>query len=159
MPSPHSKRLPNARLSTTAKIPANIIILRESARSANSSKTRFAIYKLLKAVYRVYVAWRCRGVAKRSAHALARGLSIKLRKGMSPFRILIEVIIPKANHKQKSRWVRALEYVYSQNTPVDKFRTFVQRHGGLAGCASLAVSMTRKRRRPRRECIEGDWDD
>jgi len=125
----------------------------------HSQNGRFQIYKFLRAVYRVHVDWKRRGNAKKSSSALAKKLSLKLRKGTSPIRILIEASFPTADHKQKSRWVRALQYTYAENVPVKKFRPFLRRHGGLAGCARLAVSVKRKRRRPRRDCPEGDWSD
>lgn len=73
--------------------------------------------------------------------------------------MLIEAVQPNADFKQKSRWVRALEYVYSENVSPSRFRKFVRTRGGVAGCARLAVQVKRKRRRSRRDCVEDDWDD
>jgi hypothetical protein len=120
---------------------------------------RFELYELLETVYRLYTDWKCRKMAKRSARALADEFGIVRRKGMSPIRVLIEALQPDTDFKQKSRWVRALEYVYSENVSPSRFSKFVRCHGGLAGCARLAVQVKRKRRRPRRDCVEGDWDD
>jgi hypothetical protein len=121
--------------------------------------SRFEIYDLLEPIYRIYVDWKRRNIAKRSARMLADELNMVQRKGMSPIRVLIDAVNPDADFKQKSRWVRALEYLSSQDVPVERFRKFAGRHGGVAGCARLAVQVNRKRRRPRRDCIEGDWDD
>jgi hypothetical protein len=45
---------------------------------------------------------------------------------MSPIQVLIEATLLKADHKQKSRRVRALEYICSQNIPpADSGRFFV----------------------------------
>jgi hypothetical protein len=74
--------------------------------------------------------------------------NIARRKGMSPIRVLIEATLPEADLKQKSRWVRALEYVYSENESPSQFRKFIRTRGGVAGCARLAVNANRKRRRP-----------
>lgn len=115
---------------------------------------RFGIYDLLKAVYQVYLSWKHVHAAKRSAHALADELNIVRRKGMSPMRVLIEAAMPAADFKQKSRWVRALQYIYSENVPLSQFRKFIQAHGGIAGCARMAVHVSRKRRRS-----GGDWRD
>jgi hypothetical protein len=73
---------------------------------------------------------------------------------MSPIRILIEAALTKAEIKQKSRWVRVLEYASSENIPTEHFRKFIRANGGLAGCARLAAQQNRKRRRP-----GGDWND
>jgi hypothetical protein len=132
---------------------------KEAAARLRRRVNRFEIYGLLEAIYGIYVDWKRRKIAKRSARMLADELNIVRRKGMSPIRVLIEAVEPDADFKQKSRWVRALEYLHSQDVPVERFRKFAGRHGGVAGCARLAVQVNRKRRRPRRECPEGDWTD
>jgi hypothetical protein len=158
MPARQLKRFsPPQRASTVAN--PNIPFLKALTRDASSPRGRFEIYGFLQAVYRVYVGWKRQGMAKQSARALAMKFSVKSRKGTSPIRILIEASFPNADHKQKSRWVRALEYIYSQEVPANQFRKFVRKYGGLAGCARMAVSLKRKRRRPRRDCPEGDWSD
>lgn len=120
---------------------------------------RFEIYDVLEAIYRIYIDWNRRKVAKRSARALANQITLVQRKGMSPIRVLIEATLPDAEFKQKSRWVRALEYIYSEDVAPSQFRRFISGHGGIAGCARQAVRVNRKRRRPRPDCAEGDWDD
>ena len=151
------RRVTHKRLSPD--LAAAIDPAKEAAARLRRRVGRFEIYDLLEAIYRIYVGWkRCR-IAKRSARTLAAELNMARRKGMSPIRVLIEATIPQATYKQKSRWVRALEYVYSEDVPIQQFRKFVSCRGGLAGCARLAVQANRKRRRPRRDCVEGDWDD
>jgi hypothetical protein len=148
----HPSRAP--RRSTSPELAATIQPAKEAATRLRQRVGRFEIYDLLEAVYRVYVDWKRREIAKRSARTLADEMNIVQRKGMSPSRILIEAILPDTNLKQKSRWVRALEYVYSENVSPPQFRKFVRTHGGLAGCARLAARLNRKRRRP-----GGDWND
>jgi hypothetical protein len=55
--------------------------------------------------------------------------------------------------KQKSRWVRALQYAAFENVPANRLEKFIQARGGLAGCARWSARVDRKQRRP-----EGDWD-
>jgi hypothetical protein len=133
---------------------ATIQPMKEAAARLKQRVGRFEIYEFLEAVYTIYSEWRRRKVARRSARMLADRLDIVRRKGVSPIRILIDATLPGAHFKQKSRWVRALEYVYSENVSPSKFRNFVRNRGGLAGCAGLAVNVSRKRRRP-----GGDWID
>jgi hypothetical protein len=66
---------------------------------------------------------------------IAQEQSITRRKGTSPIRVLIEATLPEADLRQKSRWVRALEYISSEGIPPREFRKFVHANGGLAGCA------------------------
>jgi hypothetical protein len=142
------------RRSTSPELAAGIQPAKEAAATLNRRVGRFAVYGFLKAVYRVYIDWKRGKTAKRSARLLASKLAIVRRKGMSPIRVLIEATLPDADFKQKSRWVRALEYASSENVSPKHFQQFIRRHGGLSGCASLAAERCRKRRRP-----GGDWGD
>lgn len=105
---------------------------KEAAARLRRRVGRFEIYLLLEAIYRVYYDWKRRTIAKRSARALTDQLAIVRRKGMSPIRALIEAILPEANLKQKSRWVRALEYVSSEDIHVSRFRKLVRANGVCA---------------------------
>jgi hypothetical protein len=110
-------------------------------------------------IYKTYIDWKRRKVAKRSARTVADEMNVVRRKGMSPIRILIEATLPSADIKQKSRWVRALEYVSSKNVSPSRFRGFVRTHGGISGCTRRAVRVGRKRACSRRESVAGRWDD
>jgi hypothetical protein len=152
---PHIKtNPPRAKRHISVDLAAAIGPLREAAAKLKGRVSPFAIYDFLGAVYRAYVDWKRRKIAKRSVRTLADDMNIVRRKGMSPIRVLIEAILPNADFKQKSRWVRALQYVYSENVSPSQFRQFIHRHGGIAGCARLVVNVNRKRRRP-----GGDWND
>jgi hypothetical protein len=143
----------------SGELTAAIRPAKEAAAQLRRRVGRFEIYDLLGAIYRIHRDWKRRKISRRSARRLARGLGVVQRRGMSPIRVLIEATLPEADSKQKSRWVRALEYIYSEDVPAKEFRKFVRRHEGLAGCARLAVPVNRKRRQPRRDCFEGDWGD
>lgn len=127
---------------------------KEAAARLSKRVGRFEMYSFLKSIYRVYMQWKDRRVAIRSARLMAQELSITRRKGTSPMRVLIEATFPGADLRQKSRWVRALEYLASEDVPAREFKRFIRANGGLAGCARLAAEVNRKRRRP-----GGDWSD
>jgi hypothetical protein len=137
------------------ELAASIQIAKESAAGLKRNVGRFGSYDFLEAIYRVYIDWRGRKIAKRSARELADELNIVRRKGMSPIRVLIEATYVEADLKQKSRWVRALEYIYSENVSPSQLRKFIASRGGIAGCARLAA--TRNGRKRRRD--SGDWND
>jgi len=142
------------RSQTSIELAATIQLVENAAAALNRHIGRFEIYGYLEAVYSVYVEWRRLKTAKRSARALADELNVVRRKRITPIRILIEATLPRAHFKQKSRWVRALEYIYSRDVSPSDFSNFIRARGGLAGCARLAVGVSRKRRRP-----GGDWND
>jgi hypothetical protein len=127
---------------------------KEAAAKLNERVGRFEIYSFLKCIYRMYMRWKDRRVARPSARLMAHELSITRRKGTSPMRVLIEATFPGADLRQKSRWVRALEYLASEDVPIREFKRFIRANGGLAGCARLAAQANGKRRRP-----GGDWND
>lgn len=81
-------------------------------------------------------------LAQRAAYLLQTGLCRQpariLAISFKTIRVLVEATLPSAGLKQKSRWVRALEYVHSENVSPSHFRKFVRHCGGLAGCAALA---------------------
>jgi hypothetical protein len=147
------------RRSGSPELAASIQLVKKAAARLKQRGGRFEIYDLLEAIYRVYVDWKRRKIAKRSARTLCDEMKLIQRKGMSPIRVLIEAMVPDADFKQKSRWARSLEYVHTENVSPAQFRNFVRTHGGISGCARLAVSANRKRSRPRRDCPEGDWSD
>jgi hypothetical protein len=76
---------------------------KEAAARLKRRAGRFEIYSFLKSIYRVYMQWKDRGVARRSARLLAQELSIPRRKDTSPLRVLIEATFPAADLRQKSR--------------------------------------------------------
>lgn len=154
----------NTQLSRPARsrspdLAATIQPATEAAARLKQRCGRFEIYDFVEAVYGVYIDWKRRKIAKRSARMLADAMNIVRRKGMSPIRVLIEATLPNADFKQKSRWTRALEYLVAEEVRSERFRKYVRAHGGLAGCADLAVGLKRKRRRTWREAPEGDWTD
>jgi hypothetical protein len=153
MPATSSKRTPT-RYRMYAEVAAAVQPAKKAAARLRRRIGRFEIYDLLGAIYRVHVDWKRRKIAKQSARILADRLAIARRKGMSPARVLIEATLPEADFKQKSRWVRALDYLSSENIQPRDFHKFVSANGGLAGCARLAAQTNRKRRRP-----GGDWGD
>ena len=138
----------------STEMSATLQFAREAAASLQPRVGRFELYDYLEGIYSIYFEWKRRKCARRLALGLAEELDIAQRKGMSPIRVLIEATLPNAHFKQKSRWVRALEFVYSASVSPSRFRRFVGTRGGVAGCASFAVKASRKRRRP-----GGDWDD
>jgi hypothetical protein len=115
---------------------------------------RFEVYEYLSAVYRMYRRWKRRKIAQRTARLMAHRLDIPRRKGVSPIRILIEATFPSADSKQKSRWVRALQYASSEGASADELRSFFRSSRGVAGCAHLAAKHQPKKNRHRNAWVD-----
>jgi hypothetical protein len=150
------RRIARRPASTISK---SIRPLHRAATKLSQGGERFEMHDLLEMIYSTYIDWKRRKIAKRSARTVADEMNIVRRKGTSPIRILIEATLPTADVKQKSRWVRALEYISLKNVSPSRFRRFVRNHGGISGCARRAVRVSRKRACSRRECVAGRWDD
>jgi hypothetical protein len=141
---------PGSRGSLSASIGAAQEAASRVVRGTDNSE----IYDYLTIIYSIYSEWRHQKRAKHSARLLAEAKKIPLRKGTSPIRVLIDATLLGGDLKQKSRWVRALEYANSERVPTAQFRKFVRAHGGLAGCARLAAMTNEKRCHP-----VGYWTD
>lgn len=139
---------------TSGSLSTTIETAKEAAAQLDRGTGSSEIYDYLTIIYSIYSEWRHQKRAKRSARVLAEAKKILLRKGTSPIRVLIDATLPGANFKQKSRWVRALEYANSERVPTAQFRKFVCANGGLAGCARLAAMTNEKRCHP-----AGYWTD
>ena len=125
-----------------------------AAYKLESRTGRFEIYEYLSAVYRMYRRWKRRKIAHRTARLLAYRLNICRRRGVSPIRILIEATFPSADSKQKSRWVRALQYASSEDASADELRSFFRSSRGVAGCAHLAAKHQPKKNRHRNAWVD-----
>jgi hypothetical protein len=125
-----------------------------AAHKLESRTGRFEIYDYLSAVYRIYRHWKRRKIAHRTARLLSYGLDIPRRKGVSPIRILIEATFPSADSRQKSRWVRALQYASSEGASADELRSFFRSRLGVAGCAHLAA-----KHQPKQNRLRDAWAD
>jgi hypothetical protein len=125
-----------------------------SAHKLESRTGRFEIYVYLSAVYRIYRGWKRRKIAHRTARLMAHRLDIPRRKGVSPIRILIEATFPSADSRQKSRWVRALQYASSEDASPHELRSFFRSSQGVAGCAHLAAKHQPKQNRRRNAWVD-----
>jgi hypothetical protein len=88
------------------------------------------------------------------AKKVARHLGLPWRRGTSPFRIIIEATFPTEELKQKSRWVRALEFAVEEKTSANDLEDLFRSKGGVSGCASNAARFDPKRRTNRDDWAE-----
>lgn len=125
-----------------------------AARNIQIGTGRYVAYTYLIAVYRTIRQWKRRRISRKMARRLASQLNISHRKGTSPFRILIEATMPNTSSKEKSRWVRALQYASFKDVSPSDLRKFFEARHGIAGCARLAAKHD-----PRQNRQRDDWAD
>lgn len=122
-------------------------------RFQSPSGRRFEIYDDLQQVFRVYSDWKQAGQVVAKTRELRRRLGIPKRRGAGPLRVLVEASNPGAIPKQKSKWVRALQYAARKKIAPQALMGFLRAHGGLAGCARRAARV-----QPKRANDKSDWD-
>lgn len=144
------KRLEKVSLSIHERIGPAL----ERATKLRHCPGRFGVYEYLTCVYATYRKWKHHRVARRTARAIALRMNIPWRKGVSPIRILIEATNPSAAPKQKSRWVRALQFASSEDQPTKGLTRFFRARRGIAGCARLAA-----KHQPKKDRRKSSWDD
>jgi hypothetical protein len=88
------------------------------------------------------------------AKKVARHLGLPWRKGTSPIRTIIEATFPTEALKQKSRWVRALEFAAEEKTAAKELKELFRSKGGVSGCAGNAARFDPKRRTNRDDWVE-----
>jgi hypothetical protein len=152
--SKNSRRLMRNR---RIDIQAALEQIRVAAEAMNSSRSRYAAYEFLLAVYEPYWGWIDAG--HYDAHITAsirRKSDRRYGKNEHPVKMLIRAANCSLEAKVLSRWVRALEYALLKSTRPKHLSYFFEHHGGIAGCATLAAKMAPKRTPPP---DRDDWAD
>jgi hypothetical protein len=108
--------------------------LRELERKCFASRSRFAFYDYLAAVFELYVQLRRRNQAKLSARRIAKLFGLRNHKRTHPIRVIIDAT-STADLKTKSRWSRALRYAWRERKTWADLGSFLRENGGPAGCA------------------------
>ena len=87
--------------------------LRELERKCFASRSRFAFYDYLAAVFELYVQLRRRKQAKPSARRIAKLFGLRKQNRTHPIRVIIDAT-STADIKTRSRWTRALKYAWRE---------------------------------------------
>jgi hypothetical protein len=117
--------------------------LRELERKCFASRSRFAFYDYLAAVFELYVQLRRRNQAKPSARRIAKRFGLRKQDRAHPIRIIIDAT-STADIKTRSRWSRALQYAWHERKTWKDFGSFLRENGGPAGCARQFAAITKK---------------
>jgi hypothetical protein len=143
------KASPNAQRSAAE---LQLKAIRKLANRVHRGSCRFAFYEYLTAVYRLNRLWRRSSQDRVTARRVARQLGLHRRKGSSPLRVIVDATNAAAGSKQKSRWVRALEFAAKENTPSAGLSDLFRSKGGVAGCARQAARLA-----PKKTITRDDW--
>jgi hypothetical protein len=120
--------------------------LRKLERKCFASRSRFAFYDYLAAVFELYVQLR-RKQAKKAATLIVKLFVLRSQKRTHPIRVIIGAS-SSADNKTKSRWTRALRYAWYKRKTWRDLKTFLRENGGPAGCAEQFAAVHPKARYP-----------
>jgi hypothetical protein len=104
-------------------------------RKCFASRSRFAFYEYLAAVFDLYVQLRRRNQAKPSARRMAKLFGLRTGKRTHSIRTIIDAT-STADIKSRSRWTRALRYAWRERKTWKDLGSFLRENGGPAGCAT-----------------------
>ena len=117
--------------------------LRELERKCFASRSRFAFYDYLAAVFELYVQLKRTKQAKQSAKSIAKLFGLRKQNRRHPIRVIIDAT-STADLKTRSRWSWALRYAWYERRTWRDLRTFLRENGGPAGCADSCASIKEK---------------
>ena len=104
-------------------------------RKCFASRSRFAFYEYLAAVFEVYAQLRRTKRAKRAATLIAKLFGFRRPKRTHPIRAILDAT-STADIKTRSRWTRALRYAWRERKIWTDLASFLRDNGGPAGCAA-----------------------
>jgi len=121
--------------------------LRRLEQKCFASRSRFAFYDYLAAVFELYVQLRRTKRAKKAAIVIAKLFQLRNQKHTHPIRAIIDATSATDN-KTKSRWTRALRYAWYKRKTWRDLKIFLRENGGPAGCAEQFAAVHPKARYP-----------
>jgi hypothetical protein len=117
--------------------------LRALERKCFASRSRFAFYGYLAAVFELYVRLRRSNQAKPAARRIAELFGLRKQNGIHFIRVIIDAT-SSADLKTRSRWSRALRYAWHEREASKDLRTFLRENGGPAKCAKQFAETKKK---------------
>jgi hypothetical protein len=114
--------------------------LRELEWKCFASRSRFAFYDYLAAVFQLYVQLRRTKQVKKSARLIAKLFGLRHQKCRHPIRVISDAT-STTDLKTRSRWTRALKYAWRERKI---WNLFLRENGGPAGCAKQFAATTKQ---------------
>jgi hypothetical protein len=127
-----------------AEIKSKVEDLRQLEKQAfgpRHGKTDF--YEYLKGIYNA-CNWTDLEEAARLARRVAKVYKLDARKNKGPILTLIDAT-SKQDRQVKSRWTVAIEYGVAQNARGTALKKFLEKNGGVAGCAKKRAALRRRK--------------
>lgn len=120
--------------------------LKETWDQCEEADGRFAFYKFLQEVFRLYADLRDHKAGRRAVEQIVLEFDKKPNYQNHLFRAILDATC-SVDRKTKSRWVRALRFAWRQRCDWKHLDRFLRQNGGPAGCAKQFTQIKPKRRR------------
>ena len=105
-----------------------------------ASRKRFEFYRYLAAVYQLYAELQRADETKNAVKLIGDLFNLDTRQHVHLIRAILDASSQACN-KTKSRWTRALRFAWRERQHWSDLETFLQRNGGLAGCAGQFAAL------------------
>ena len=122
-----------------------LVPLDEEKRQRNRSRSRFAFYRYLQAVYRLYRKLEKGNCTHEFVRNLQRTSEWASHDRAHPLRVLIDNTY-RCDEKTRSRWTQALRYAFHRRVRPRALLSFLRRNGGAAGSARKFAELSRRQR-------------
>jgi hypothetical protein len=120
-----------------------IDFLRRLERKCFASRSRFAFYDYLAAVFDLYVRLRRTKQAKSAARRIAMLTGLRNQDRTHPIGVILDAT-STADIKTMSRWSRALRYAWHERKTWKDLGSFLRENSGPAGCAKQFAAIRKK---------------
>ena len=118
------------------EIGLRVSALRSKYRRCSRRRGRDAQFPYLLGVFKLYRRLRRRSDKISAARrTLLQLQTVRSRRRQHIMRLIIDATAHGAPAKAKSRWTRALRFIWRERRRWRRFKVFVKEQGGIAGCA------------------------
>jgi hypothetical protein len=112
--------------------------LKSLERKCFASRSRFAFYDYLAAVFELYVRLSRTKRAKKAATRVAKLFGLRKQNHTHCIRVIIDAT-STADIKSRSRWTRALKYAWRERRTWKDLGSFLRENGGPAACGAAII--------------------
>jgi hypothetical protein len=141
----HARSDGQSRGSLRAARDAEISHLRDAAEETLVSRERFRERALLVEVYDLYRRWVRVNRAKTRAQQLIEFFGPGVRANAHPITVILAATLTQLDQKIRSKWSLALQYAHANDAAPKDLSSFMDEHGGMAGCAQAFGNLGKRK--------------
>jgi hypothetical protein len=131
---------------STEALRQDLVRVRNAWAKCQRRRRRDAIYTYLGAVYELVTWWAAEERAVERARRALRTRLLIISEREDPFAAIIRCTADpdKVDSRTRSKWSRVMRYATRVKDHAEPFQQFVQRKGGINGCAARYTQLLRR---------------